>query len=164
MGADRDSENIMAAPGSVERHKQTATQLFACFTAGDIDGVMSTMTDDATWWVPGKPDLNPAAGLYSRARIERLFRAMLKRLDGGLRMAAKGMVGEGDRLAVEAVSEGDLIDGRLYRQEYHMLMAFRDGRICAVREYLDTQHAHAIWVATGPTPQAPAAATRPAVP
>lgn len=164
MGDDRESESIMAAPGPLERNKKTATQLFACFTAADIDGVMATMTDDATWWIPGKPDLNPAAGLYSRERIERLFRAMLKRLDGGLRMAAKGMVGEGDRLAVEAVSEGDLIDGRLYRQEYHMLMEFRDGRISAVREYLDTQHAHAIWVAPGPTQQAPPDETGPLVP
>lgn len=24
---------------------------------------------------------------------------------------------------------------------------FRDGRICAVREYLDTQHAHEVWLA-----------------
>ena len=28
-----------------------------------------------------------------------------------------------------------------------MLMAFRDGRIAAVREYLDTQHAYDVWVA-----------------
>lgn len=61
-----------------------------------------------------------------------------------------GMVAEGDRVAVEVVSEGDLTNGRQYRQEYHMLLEFREGKISAVREYLDTQHAHAIWIAPEP--------------
>ena len=39
------------------------------------------------------------------------------------------------------------MNGRLYRQEYHFLMEFRQGQICAVREYLDTQHAHDVWLA-----------------
>ena len=106
------------------------------------------MTDDATWWIPGKPELSPTAGLYQKDRITKLFHAMLKQLKSGLKMTPKGMVAEGDRVAVEVVSEGDLKNGRLYRQEYHMLLEFRGGKICAVREYLDTQHAHAVWIAT----------------
>jgi len=27
-----------------------------------------------------------------------------------------------------------------------MLMEFRDGKICCVREYLDTQHAYDVWI------------------
>ena len=33
----------------------------------------------------------------------------------------------------------------MYHQEYHTLMAIRDGKISAVREYLDTQHVFEIW-------------------
>jgi hypothetical protein len=33
----------------------------------------------------------------------------------------------------------------VYNQLYHFLLEFRGGKICAVREYLDTQHAHAVW-------------------
>ena len=33
------------------------------------------------------------------------------------------------------------------RQQYHMLMEFRDEKIASVREYLDTQHAYDVWVA-----------------
>jgi ketosteroid isomerase-like protein len=54
---------------------------------------------------------------------------------------------EGSSVALEVESRGDLVNGRLYRQQYHMLMEFRDGRIAAVREYLDTQHAHDVWIA-----------------
>ena len=132
---------------STDRNKATAAEFFARFSASDIPGALATMTDDATWLIPGKPELSPAAGLYQKDRITKLFHAMLKRLKSGLKMTPKGMVAEGDRVAVEVVSEGDLTNGRLYRQEYHMLLEFRGGKICAVREYLDTQHAHAVWIA-----------------
>ena len=46
-------------------------------------------------------------------------------------------------------SSGDLKNGRRYRQHYHFLIEFRDGRISAVREYLDTQHAHDVWLGAG---------------
>ena len=132
---------------STEQHKATAAEFFARFSASDIPGALATMTDDATWWIPGKPELSPTAGLYQKDRITKLFHAMLKQLKSGLKMTPTGMVAEGDRVAVEVVSEGDLKNGRLYRQEYHMLLEFRGGKICAVREYLDTQHAHAVWIA-----------------
>jgi len=104
------------------------------------------MTDDATWWIPGKPEATPTAGLYPKDRIARLFRTMLGRLRTGLKMTVVGAIAEGDRVAVEVRSEGDLTNDRQYRQEYHMLMMFRDGKICAVREYLDTQHAYDVWL------------------
>jgi ketosteroid isomerase-like protein len=62
-------------------------------------------------------------------------------------MDVKSSIGEGNAVALEVESSGDLKNGRLYRQEYHILMEFRDGKIAAVREYLDTQHGHDIWVA-----------------
>jgi ketosteroid isomerase-like protein len=133
---------------STEHNKATAAEFFARFSASDIPGALATMTDDATWWIPGKPELSPTAGMYQKDRITKLFLAMLRQLKSGLKMTPKGMVAEDDRVAVEVVSEGDLKNGRLYRQEYHMLLEFRGGKICAVREYLDTQHAHAVWIAT----------------
>jgi ketosteroid isomerase-like protein len=132
---------------STDLNKATAAEFFARFSASDIPGALATMTDDATWLIPGKPELSPAAGLYQKDRITKLFYTMLKQLKSGLKMTVKGMVAEGDRVAVEVVSEGDLKNGRQYRQEYHMLLEFRAGKVCAVREYLDTQHAHAVWIA-----------------
>jgi len=128
------------------QNKQTAEEFFARFTASDLDGALALMTDDATWWIPGKPEATPTAGLYPKDRIARLFRTMLGRLRTGLKMTVVGAIAEGDRVAVEVRSEGDLTNDRQYRQEYHMLMMFRDGKICAVREYLDTQHAYDVWL------------------
>ena len=132
---------------AAEANKHLAHELFARFSASDIDGVLALMTDDCTWLIPGTPERMRTAGLYTRERIGRLFQRMLEGLDHGLRMTVKGAIAEGDRVALEVESEGDLKNGRRYRQQYHFAMQFRDGKICAVREYLDTQHAYDVWLA-----------------
>ena len=130
-----------------EQNRAAVRRLFELFTASDIDGVLALMTEDATWLIPGKKELSPTAGLYSKEKIGRLFHRMLDGLAGGLRMTVTSLLAEGDRVAAEVTSSGDLKNGRRYRQEYHFLIEFRDGKICAVREYLDTQHAHDVWIA-----------------
>jgi ketosteroid isomerase-like protein len=130
----------------IDRNKATAQRFFELFSASDIDGVLALMTDDATWRIPGKKELTPTAGIYTKERIGRLFRRMLEGLTAGLSMTVLSSIAEGDRVALEVVSSGDLKTGRLYRQEYHFLMEFRDGKISGVREYLDTQHAHEVWI------------------
>jgi ketosteroid isomerase-like protein len=86
-------------------------------------------------------------GTHDKAQIERVFRGMLGQLKDGLRMTVTSAIAEGDRVALEVVSRGELRNGRVYEQEYHMLMTIRDGKISAVREYLDTQHVLATWFA-----------------
>ena len=103
------------------------------------------MTEDATWWIPGKKERSPSAGPYSKEKISRLFGRMVGALKDGLRMTVISCIAESDRVAVEVESAGDLKSGRRYRQQYHMLLTFRNGKISSVREYLDTQHANDVW-------------------
>ena len=131
---------------SAEANRKLSQALFERFSASDIDGVMQLLADDMVWRVPGKPDLNRAAGDYDKARLRKLFDRMLSQLPNGLQMTVTGTVAEGDRVAVEVESSGDLRNGRQYRQQYHFLLTFRDGKIASVREYLDTQHAHDVWL------------------
>jgi uncharacterized protein len=92
-------------------------------------------------------DTGQERALYTKERIARLFNAMIGALMSGLEMTVVSSIAEGDHMALEVVSSGDLKNGRQYRQEYHMLMTFRDGKIASVREYLDTQHANDVWAA-----------------
>ncbi len=132
---------------TTEHNKQRAAELFARFTASDIDGVLALMADDVTWRIPGKPELTPAAGVYNKERLRRLFHRMLAQLIDGLKMTVTGSLAEGDRVAIEVESSGDLRNGRQYRQQYHFLITFRDdGKIASVREYLDTHHAFDVWM------------------
>jgi uncharacterized protein len=132
---------------STEHNSATARRFFELLSASDIDGALALMADDATWRLPGKKELSPTAGLYSKDKLGRLFHRMLDALSTGLQMTVISSLAEGERVALEATSAGDLKNGRRYRQEYHFLMEFKDGKIAAVREYLDTQHAHDVWIA-----------------
>jgi ketosteroid isomerase-like protein len=130
---------------SAADNRKAAEELFARLSAGDVPGALATMTDDATWLAAGRRELLPAAGSYSKEKLARLFNAMLGQLKNGLKMTVKSMIAEGDRVALEAESYGELKNGRVYNQHYSFVIEFRGGKICAVREYLDTQHAHAVW-------------------
>jgi ketosteroid isomerase-like protein len=130
---------------SIEENKHLAHQFIDRFTASDIAGALDLMTDDATWWIAGKPNQLPAAGVYNKEQIARLLYNMAGQLLNGLKMTVKSLVAEDDKVAMEAESYGELRNGRVYNQEYHFLITIRDGRIAAIKEYLDTQHVHATW-------------------
>lgn len=132
---------------SIASRKATAHAFFARLSASDLAGALGLMTDDATWWIAGRRERHPAAGLYSKDKVARLLAHMVDLLDGALRMTVVSAIGEADRVALEVESRGTLRNGRRYEQAYHFLLVFRDERICAVKEYLDTQHAYDVWIA-----------------
>lgn len=130
---------------SIEANKQTARQFIECFNANDVAGALALMTDDATWWIAGKPELLPAAGTYDKAKAAQLLHNLVSQLPNGFTMTVKSLIAEADRVAVEAESYGALRNGRIYNQQYHFLLTVRDGKVSAVKEYLDTQHVYAVW-------------------
>ena len=130
---------------STLENKRIVKLWFERFSARDIEGALSLMTDDATWKNGGKPELLPTARVYDKAGLTRLFERMFERLETGLQMTVLETIGEGDRIAAEVESSGDLRNGRQYRQQYHFVFHLRAGKISAVREYLDTQHVYDIW-------------------
>jgi uncharacterized protein len=142
---------------AIEINKQLAVDLFARFSTNDIAGVLELLADDVTWWIAGKPGAQPACGEHDKAWMARLFKSMVGQLDGPMQMTVRGLIAESDKVAVEVVGDGKLGDGRRYQNEYHLLLTIRDGKIAAVREYLDTQHVVATWFA--PTSQPEPAAT-----
>jgi uncharacterized protein len=59
----------------------------------------------------------------------------------GLRVTPKGLTAKGARVAVEAESYGETASGKVYNNLYHFLVEVREGKIQAVRAYIDTMHA-----------------------
>jgi len=127
-------------------NKEIAREFYDRFTTGDIAGAVDLMSDDARFWIPGKPELSRVAGWYTKDEAAALFLRMDRRLKRGLAMKVKSIIAEGDRLAVEVESRGELDNGRIYNNEYHVAMWVSDGKIREVREYQDTQHAHTVWL------------------
>lgn len=131
---------------SIEDNVDVARRFYEGFTTNDIDAVMGTLADDARFRVPGKPDELPAGGWYDKAKLRKLFDLMLSRLKSGLKMEVVSVMADGNRVALEVISEGELENGRRYNNEYFVLFKIVDGKIKEVREYNDTLHAYKTWV------------------
>lgn len=58
----------------------------------------------------------------------------------GLKFIVHDIVAEGDRVAVEAESEGEHVSGKTYNNQYHFKFQFRDGKLVKLKEYMDTEH------------------------
>jgi len=128
----------------IEQNKRIAAAFFARLSDNDV-GALNAMTDDATWWIAGKQGQLPVVGTHDKQQIARVFRGMLAQLRNGLAMTVMSSIAEGDKVALEVESYGELKNGRIYNQEYHFLVTIRDGKVSEVKEYLDTQHLFATW-------------------
>lgn len=123
---------------SIQDNKQTVREYLVHLRNGAIPDLLEAMSEDATWWILGNPQLFPSAGTKSKADMARIWGNLFSHMKGGLEMTVVGMVAEGDKVAAEIRSHADLADGRVYDNQYHMLFTLRQGKIVEVREYADT--------------------------
>lgn len=128
---------------SADANKGVVLGFFENFSAGKFDDALAMMRDDATWWVAGKFELS---GTKTKAEFGQLVKGIGSAMPNGLKITPKSLVAEGTNVAVEAESYGELANGKVYNNQYHFLVELADGKIIAVREYLDTMHAKEILV------------------
>jgi hypothetical protein len=122
----------------------------AALTAGDLQAIADSFADDATWWLHG--DL-PLSGTKRgrEAIMEFLINAGALYQAGTQRFSFGEIAADGDRAVLEwKVSGVASATGKAYDNSYCGVFVIRDGRIVAVREYLDSLHA--AQVLFGPAP------------
>lgn len=123
---------------STVENKQSVLNFCSHFKNAAIPDLLDAMSDDATWWIIGKPDLFHGAGTKSKADMERIWGDLFSHMKDGLEMNVVGMIAEGDKVAAEIRSIANLTDEEVYENQYHMLFTHRRGKIVEVREYTDT--------------------------
>lgn len=128
---------------STEETKRIVLGFFETLSTGKVDELLAQMDDNATWWIAGNFELS---GTKTKAQFAELIKGMGSAMPKGFRVTPKGITAEGDRVAVEAESYGELANGKVYNNQYHFLVEVRNGRVQAVREYLDTVHAKEVLV------------------
>lgn len=125
---------------SVEDNKRVVREFCDQFKTSNADGLIDAMTEDATWWVNGKPHLFASSGTKTKDEAARMFRTMLSAYTDGLDMQIVSIIGEGDIVAVETRSHATTKSGKVYENEYAILFTIRNGKIARVREYTDLLH------------------------
>jgi len=122
----------------IEENKALVREYFRRMQAGEPT-VAEMMDDEITWWVPQSSELG---GTHrGKAKVLELMGKGVDLYQLPMKIQVEEMVAERDWVCVQLVVEAKTAAGRPYRNDYHFAFRIRDGRIAAVREYVDTQYA-----------------------
>lgn len=137
-----DEAKILLTPGhrlmsNTETNKAIVNRFFEALNAGDVDTLVDTYADDGSCRTMGETLIS---GTMNKEEIAASSTQIFDVFPSGLTFKVLDMVAEGDKVAVEAVSEGEHVSGQTYNNEYHFLFRFRDGKLLELKEYMDTEH------------------------
>jgi len=117
----------------------------AAVEAGDQQAVRELFTEDATWRLDAGE--LPTSGTWGgRDQIMDGFfaTAMSHYEPGSVNLEITAMIADDDVVVLQWTSRARTTDGRPYENGCIGLFTIRDGRIQAVREYMDTLYAHEV--------------------
>jgi len=119
------------------QNRDAAVNFLQNYVQNGIEAVRGQITQDFVWWTPTSGEIqNRLADIKEKTKT--LY-------EKSPVFTVTGVTAEDNRVAVEATSDGKLINGRHYYNRYHFLIQLRGGRICLVREYSDTKHVAEVW-------------------
>jgi len=122
----------------MEQNKAIVREYFRRIESGDAK-ITDLLSDDVTWWVPQSSALG---GTHSgKAAVLALMGQGVDLYQPPLHVVVEEMIAERDWVCAQVVIEAKTAAGLPYRNDYHFAFRVRDGRIVAVREYVDTQYA-----------------------
>ena len=109
---------------------------------GDLDTIVASFTEDATWTYPGDV---PLTGTWKGR--DAIINDFLGGATGGLfapdgapTVELTNILADGDQVVAEWTAKGVAKTGKVYDNTCLGVFTVRDGKIASVREYTDTQH------------------------
>ena len=131
-------EKMESAVASVEQNKAQVNNFLDALGNQQADRMMSILSDGFQYWVAGS---FPGSGSYDKEAMKAIVGGIGVMFPEGLHTRVLSMVGEGNRVAVEAEGEGKTASGKMYDNKYHFLFEFEGDKIIKLREYMDTARA-----------------------
>ena len=118
-----------------EANKAIATKVIQALGAGDVDTMKTLVTTDLVITARGH---SKVSGSRDYQTIMASISQFPKITKSGIVFKILNLTAEEDRVACETEGYSTLLNGRDYNNHYHYLMFFRDGKVCKMHEYLDT--------------------------
>lgn len=119
-----------------ETNKAIVRRFFEAMNRGDVAAIVNAYAQDGCVQTMGNTLIS---GVFSREQIAAAAGGIFEVFPEGIRFTVLDMIAEGDKVAVEATSEGKHVSGATYSNEYHFLFEFRDGKLVRLKEYMDTE-------------------------
>ena len=121
---------------NAQSNKAMVTGFFSALNAGDTQTIVDTYAEEGYVQTMGNTLIS---GIFSRDDIAKSASSIFEVFPKGLTFTVLDMVAEGDKVAVEATSEGEHVSGQTYSNEYHFLFEFHNGKLLKLKEYMDTE-------------------------
>lgn len=119
-----------------DANKARVNAFFDALNRGDVAAIVGAYAEDGCVHTMGNTLIS---GVFGREQIAAAAGGIFDVFPAGLRFTVLGMIAEGEKVAVEATSDGQHISGQRYYNEYHFLFEFRDGKLLKLKEYMDTE-------------------------
>jgi ketosteroid isomerase-like protein len=127
---------------TVVANAEVVARFYHLMNARRFEEMWALFTDDATWSGGGSPPKKVQPISYMR---ELIVDPMPVFVGGGIDFTLHSTTAEDDRVAAEVSCHAELVNGEVYKNQYHMLFRFSEGLIVEVKEYNDTLHAHEVF-------------------
>lgn len=144
---------------SIDQNKQVVRNWFDAVNNGREDDILQMKTEDFQFKAMAR---QPEWMLYNwnREEFSKVPSTMSQLMKSPIQLRIIDMTAEGDRVAVEAETDSQMLNGRRYNNAYHFVFKFRDGKFQEVREYSCSHLAQSCFSAVVPTnPEASQMAT-----
>ena len=129
-----------------DNYKEIVIDFFNCFTRCDVDGALGHLDENLIWQAMGTSGELPISGKRNKEETGELIKDVKGMMPGGLQFTFTDWTIEGNRVAAEIESYGEVVGDKVYNNYYHFLFVFNDNKISIIKEYLDTLHVSKIFV------------------
>jgi ketosteroid isomerase-like protein len=136
-----------------EANKRTALDFMTEFSSGNRAAAWQRATDDVTWTMMRRTPDSTDLDRYTRDAYDAMVAQSGGLFPDGITMEFLSATADGDRVALEATSEGRLASGHVYRNNYVFLLKFTGPKVRSVQEFLDTAYARDVLMSDLATPK-----------
>ena len=127
-----------------QSNKNVVIAAWRTFSTRDPERIENCFTEDAVWIAPPFNATALAVGKGETTRMNRQQIASFIAKDfgrlfvGDVKVDFNDIYSEGETVIVEQRFRATVVNGRSYDNDYCFVFKVRDGRICQMREYMDT--------------------------
>jgi ketosteroid isomerase-like protein len=121
------------------QNEQVVFRFFEALSSNDLAQLQPFFTEDFAW----KPMFTGTGVKEERgsAIIENFFLPVIKFFkQNSLQLIVDLVMSDGETVVCELTSQGELVDGRSYKNQYCWVITVREGKMIRVKEYMDSHY------------------------